>query len=292
MDEEHRHARGAQALHRRGRLEGVAGAQQARRVGDVEDRKARQAEDVVQLQHELVPDARVAAVLHDQADVFREAAHAGGHHDLGAAHGDAKQDDARLGVARHDVVDPAQKVARVSPAHLDEARVDVALVAARGRHEHAHAQLGEVVGVLGHVRGLADVAVADHGPGVAVGVGGAIRTVELPAKKNRAVRCLVRDAALLGVEPGGRLLGVVLVELGGLGIVEPAHIALVDGVGHRDLGVRVERKVNEEVPGKAQANEHERDERRHDGQDSLGSSYQCHAVPSAPNAKLGAPFYP
>ena len=101
----------------RGFLERPAVAELAEPGGDIHEGMDREAELVMDLAGELVPDAGIAAVVDDATDGRGEAV-ARTHQDTGSAHGDAMEEGGGMGPDGVGDMDPLLEVETVVPAHL------------------------------------------------------------------------------------------------------------------------------------------------------------------------------
>ena len=126
-------------------------------VCDIEQGKAGQAEHILELQGELVPDACVAAIFDDAPNIrgqrFPRDVHSGCR-----THRLTKDQDARLGVGLNNSPDPRDDVEALGPAHADIVAAG-ALVGAGGGCEYVHAAVMESFGVSGHTDRLIGVSV-------------------------------------------------------------------------------------------------------------------------------------
>ena len=84
-------------------------------------------EHLLQIMLVLVPDRRVAAILDEGPDIFRELL-AAGHHRGGAAHGDSVHHEKVVSENLVGLFDEADGIESVQPAHLDGIALGIAVV--------------------------------------------------------------------------------------------------------------------------------------------------------------------
>ena len=161
MDKEHGNRCTLELFHTAGLMKIVARTYVAYQIGHVEQRKTGQAKYILELQGELVPNTRIAAVLDNALHVCRQRfprhVHSGCR-----THRFAKDQDARLGVCRNNPPDPRDDIESLGPAHADVVAAGT-LVGAGGGREHVHAAVVEALDVSGHTDGLVRISMQADG---------------------------------------------------------------------------------------------------------------------------------